>query len=243
MISKLLIFCRPQSGIENVFFNLFSLFFYECEWLNEPPDCRCPPSVHCRAFDFDIVLLRQILKLSGILRLGFRDYHKLGNLDLGWQSLYTVNKLFLHISAPRKTHSHLSSSPPQNISLLNHLFKKKSLHLRPRCLSLSSAKTEGNFGNVPLWIKCSPVNKNKWLIIDLRICPSFTHTFSRINTLLAHWMVMKCRMNGRRFGPGWSKSLLSLICHFIFILHQRIIGCRLFPSLERKPSRCVPVLE
>lgn len=85
----------------------------------------------------DIILHRQILELSGILHLGFREYHKLGNLDRGWQSAYTVNMLFLpsslHISALRKLNPISSlTAPPKNLSLLKHAFNVISLRLRTR---------------------------------------------------------------------------------------------------------------
>lgn len=64
-------------------------------------------------FNFGVILHRQIWKLSRILHLGFRER---GNLDWGWQSPHTVNRLFLpsllHIIALRQP------SPVLSLTLL-----------------------------------------------------------------------------------------------------------------------------
>lgn len=72
-------------------------------------------------------------KLSRILHLGFREYYKLGNLDWGWQSPYTVNMLFLpsslRIIALRLPIAILSQIIPNLLSLLKNVFRSSSYPL------------------------------------------------------------------------------------------------------------------
>lgn len=114
-------------------------------------------------FNLDVILHRQIWKLSRILHLGFREW---GNLDWGWQFPHTVNRLFLpsllHIIAPRQPNPILSQVLLKDFSWLFIYFGSSAsisshlpinLHVHGACFLFSSALLYHPFGVKHWWSK------------------------------------------------------------------------------------------